>query len=87
VLVAIVLAVYKPRGMTRVGPDRESTTSTPRWVKAFGTIALIVVLLFAILLFTRGPHHGPGDHTAHVTTPVGQAADVMDLPWLLLRRA
>jgi hypothetical protein len=36
---------------------------TPRWVKVFGIIALVVVLLFVILLFTRGPHRGPGDHT------------------------
>jgi hypothetical protein len=36
---------------------------TPRWVKVFGTIALVVVLLFVILLFTRGPGgHGPGRH-------------------------
>ncbi len=51
---------------TGVGPDRESTTGTPRWVKVFGIIALVVVLLFAILMFTRGPSgggHGPGRHT------------------------
>ncbi|MDQ3533576.1 MAG: hypothetical protein M3456_14655 [Actinomycetota bacterium] len=48
---------------TGVGPDRESTTGTPRWVKVFGIIALVVVLLFVIVLFTRGPHLGPGDHT------------------------
>jgi len=67
-LVATVLAVYKPRGVTRYGrrrhgPDGELTTSTPRWVKVFGIIALVVVLLFVILLFTRGPGgHGPGRH-------------------------
>jgi len=44
---------------TGVGPDRESTTATPRWVKVFGIIALVVVLLFIILMFTRGP----GGHT------------------------
>jgi len=50
---------------TGVGPDRESTTGTPRWVKVFGIIALVVVLLFVILLFTRGPGggHGPSRHT------------------------
>lgn len=50
---------------TGMGPDRESTTGTPRWVKVFGTIALVVVLLFVILLFTRGPGggHGPDRHT------------------------
>ncbi|MGH3928963.1 MAG: hypothetical protein ACRDTF_03185 [Pseudonocardiaceae bacterium] len=51
---------------TGVAPDRESTTSTPRWVKVFGIIALVLVLLLVILLFTRGPGggHGPGRHTS-----------------------
>jgi hypothetical protein len=34
---------------------------TPRWVKVFGIIVLVVLALFAILLFTGG--HGPGRHT------------------------
>ncbi len=42
---------------TGVGPDRESTTGTPRWVKVFGIIALVVVLLFVILMFGGG--HDP----------------------------
>ncbi len=42
---------------TGVGPDRESTTGTPRWVKVFGIIALVVVLLFVILMFGDG--HDP----------------------------
>jgi hypothetical protein len=73
-LVATVLAVYKPRGMTPYGqrkqseqgsvvrPDRGSTTSTPRWVKVFGIIALVVVVLFVVLLLVGGGH-GPGRHT------------------------
>ena len=37
---------------------------TPRWVKVFGIIGLVAVLLFVILLFTRGPGgHGPARHT------------------------
>jgi len=28
---------------------------TPRWVKVFGIIVLVVILLFVILLLTRGP--------------------------------
>lgn len=36
----------------------------PRWVKVFGVIVLVVVLVFVILLVTRGPGgHGPGRHT------------------------
>ena len=36
---------------------------TPRWVKVFGIIALVMVLLFVFLMFTRGPGgHGYGRH-------------------------
>lgn len=36
---------------------------TPRWAKVFGIIAIVVVLLFVILMLTRGPRgHGPGRH-------------------------
>lgn len=41
--------------------DTGDDTGTPRWVKVFGVIFLAVVLLFLILLFTRGPHR-PRDH-------------------------
>jgi hypothetical protein len=44
------------------GPDRTSTTGTPRWVKVAGIIALAVVLLLVILLLSGG-NHGPGRHT------------------------
>ena len=48
-----------------VGPDRESITRTPRWVKVFGIIALVLVVLFAVLLLTgRGGNHGPGRHSS-----------------------
>jgi len=47
----------------RTSTQGESSTSTPRWVKAFGMIALVVVLLLVILLITRGPGgHGPSRH-------------------------
>jgi len=51
-----------PNGDTGVGSGRGSTTSTPRWVKVFGIIALVVVLLFVISLLA-GVRHGPGLHT------------------------
>jgi hypothetical protein len=38
------------------------STGTPRWVKAFGVIALIVVALFVVLLVFGGGH-GPGRHS------------------------
>lgn len=37
-------------------------TGTPRWVKLFGIIALVVIVLFIILILTRGSH-GPSRHT------------------------
>jgi len=48
---------------THVGPARRSNTSTPGWVKMFGIIALVLVLLFVILLLADPGRHGPGRHT------------------------
>ena len=43
--------------------DSPPYPGTPRWVKVFGIITLVVVLLFVFLMFTRGPGgHGPGRH-------------------------
>jgi hypothetical protein len=51
-------------GDSGVGADRGPSTGTPLWVKVFGTIVAVVVLLFLIVLLTRGPGgHGPGRHT------------------------
>ncbi len=37
--------------------------STPRWVKIFGIVALLLVLLVGIVLLTGvGGDHGPGRH-------------------------
>ena len=72
-LAAVTLAVYKPRGMTRyglrkqreqghgtLGSGDESGTKTPRWVKMFGVIAIVLTLLVAAMLLAGG--HGPGAH-------------------------
>jgi hypothetical protein len=41
-------------------PDRESPPRTPRWVKAFGIISLVLVLLFVGLHLTgNAPTHAP----------------------------
>ncbi|MBA2759561.1 MAG: hypothetical protein H0U38_07705 [Chloroflexia bacterium] len=45
---------------------------TPRWVKVFGIIALVVVLLIAALMLTGGSGgggHGPGRHAPSGDTP------------------
>ena len=48
---------------THTQPDRGSTYSTPRWVKVFGIIALVLVLLFVILHLTGNSLGGPGGMT------------------------
>jgi hypothetical protein len=45
-----------------VAPGHGSMRGTPRWVKLFGIIALVLVLLFVISLLV-GVRHGPGLHT------------------------
>lgn len=45
-----------------VTPDRESPPGTPRWVKVFGIVALVLVLLFVLMLLTGRGSHGPGRH-------------------------
>jgi hypothetical protein len=44
--------------------DTDNNTGTPRWVKVFGIIFVVVVLLFVIVMLTRGPggRHGPSRH-------------------------
>ncbi|HMI55437.1 MAG TPA: hypothetical protein VK494_04570 [Gemmatimonadaceae bacterium] len=48
-------------------PDTEPHT-TPRWVKVFAIMAVIVVLLFLVALFLPGSH-GPGRHMRGARTP------------------
>ena len=43
--------------------DPPPDTGTPRWVKVFGIIAIVLVLLVVIMMFTGGGSHGPGRHT------------------------
>jgi hypothetical protein len=50
-----------PDGAAGPESDRESPPSTPRWVKAFGIGALVLLLLFAGLHLTgNAPTHMPG---------------------------
>ncbi len=72
-LTAATLAVYKPQGLTRYGvrkqlaeaklgvaPGAGPAMSTPRWVKMFGAIVALVILVVALMLLGGG--HGPGTH-------------------------
>ena len=47
---------------TGTGLGRELTPGTPRWVKVFGIVALVLALLLVVLLLTSGGQHGPGRH-------------------------
>ncbi|MBI4591459.1 MAG: hypothetical protein HY725_21745 [Candidatus Rokubacteria bacterium] len=56
------------------GDDTRVRPPTPRWVKVFGIIGIVVVLLVvAVLLFGGGPGgHGPGRHTPSIEYGVQQ---------------
>ncbi|MBI4295994.1 MAG: hypothetical protein HY667_02615 [Chloroflexi bacterium] len=49
--------------MANQSPYAGSNGSTPRWVKVFGIIALVLVLLFVILHLTGNSPFGPSSHT------------------------
>ncbi len=42
--------------------ESEAAIGTPRWVKVFGVVSLVVILLFVILMFAAGGRHGPSRH-------------------------
>lgn len=39
------------------------TAGTPRWVKVFGIIALVVIVLVVVMLIAGRGGHGPGRHS------------------------
>ena len=43
--------------------DRPPYLGPPRWVKVFGIIVIVLVLLVVARLFISGGEHGPGRHT------------------------
>jgi hypothetical protein len=61
---------------TGVVADGGSTTGTPRWVKVFGIIALVVFVLFVVVVLVGGGEHGPGRHT-----PRAGSNTTSDAPW------
>jgi hypothetical protein len=42
--------------------NRPPYPGTPRWVKVFGIIVIVVVLLAVASMFIVGGEHGPGRH-------------------------
>jgi hypothetical protein len=50
---------------TGVRPTENRPPSTPRWVKVFGIIAVVLVLLVVVMMIAgRGGEHGPGRHAS-----------------------
>lgn len=49
----------------------------PVWVKVFGLIALLVVVLLMAMLLIGGEEHGPGQHSA-----AGDSASTVSLQTL-----
>ncbi|HEV8635254.1 MAG TPA: hypothetical protein VG370_13565 [Chloroflexota bacterium] len=43
-------------------PDTGAPPGTPRWVKVFGIVALVLVLLVVAVMVAGGGEHGPGRH-------------------------
>jgi len=46
----------------RVIEERGTASSTPRWVKVFGIVAIVLFLLVGIMVIAGS--HGPGAHAA-----------------------
>jgi hypothetical protein len=44
--------------------NRTPYPGTPRWVKVFGIIVIVVVLLIVSFMFIGGGEHGPGRHAS-----------------------
>lgn len=55
-----------PPSKTELTPERQPPP-TPRWVKVFGIIAIVVVAVFVVLQVIGGGH-GPGRHLPTSTT-------------------
>jgi len=43
-------------------PSIRRYPSTPRWVKALGIAAIVMVLLVVVVMLVAGGQHGPGRH-------------------------
>lgn len=51
-------------GELAAAPDQASPPGAPRWVKIFGIVGVVAVVLVAVMLLTGGAReHGPGRHS------------------------
>jgi hypothetical protein len=64
-LAATLLAVYKPRGRTRIGARSEGREvgRAPRWVRV--CVGMGLAFAFALLFMVVVGDHGPGMHVRH----------------------
>jgi hypothetical protein len=71
-------------GNPGVGLHSGQTAGTPLWVKVFGIIAVVAILLFVLLHITRGPHR-PGRHmhgsSSGYTPPSSVTERGVQKPW------
>lgn len=49
--------------------DFDSKPKTPRWVKVFGIIGILVAALVVAILLLSGGEHGPGRHAPGSHSP------------------
>jgi hypothetical protein len=63
--------------MTQTPEEDAQTVGTPRWVKVFGIVALLVAVLVVVIVVTgRGGPHSPRRHSSSAdTTPAATRSD------------
>lgn len=62
-LATLILAIYKPAGLTPYGARKPGLIAAPSWVKVAGAVlAVFAVLFLAMALFGT---HGPSTHLPH----------------------
>lgn len=54
--------------------DSESPPGVPRWVKVFGVVTVIVILLAIVVMILAGGKHGSGRHLHRAHAVVSQFA-------------
>lgn len=59
-------------------PKDESPPGVPRWVKVFGVVAVIVILLAIAAMILVGGEHGPGRHMYGGHTAASALAPFVD---------
>lgn len=68
----------RPESAEPEGLAEAELTGPPRWVKVFGAVALVVIVLFVILLLAGRGNHGPARHVPNRTpspTPSSATSD------------